>query len=170
MASGKSGSWNFASFLLWLPCDLEKKLFCWQHCHHHTIIKGICLSVFPREKGGRAAFLHRNPVLQSANSFTPMSHKSSDRDGCVSLHCEHQKYCLKSSMSRSTWGFSQLSVWLLILAQVMISELWDQVPHWAPHWMWNLLKILSLCPLPPKCFLKKEKVPWRDLNAFFLMW
>ena len=39
------------------------------------------------------------------------------------------------------WG-SQLSVWLLVAAQVMISESWDKVPHQL--YTQSLLKILSL--------------------------
>ena len=35
---------------------------------------------------------------------------------------------------------SQLSIQLLISAQVLISGLWIQAPHWAPHLAWSLLK------------------------------
>ena len=38
---------------------------------------------------------------------------------------------------------SKLSVQLFILAQVMISESWDQAQCQALHWAWSLLKILS---------------------------
>ena len=46
---------------------------------------------------------------------------------------------------------SWLSVWLLISAQVMISQLWDQAPHWALSWQhepaWDSLSP-SLLPHP----------------------
>ena len=45
--------------------------------------------------------------------------------------------------------FSQLGIWLLILAQVMISWLWDRVPSWAVCWAWSLLGILSSSPSCP---------------------
>ena len=48
---------------------------------------------------------------------------------------------------------SWLSVWLLILAPVMIPGLWDWAPCWAQRWAWSLLKILSL----PVCLLKKKE-------------
>ena len=40
--------------------------------------------------------------------------------------------------------FSQLRVWLLISAQVMIPGSWDWALCWATWWAWRLLKILSL--------------------------
>ena len=55
-------------------------------------------------------------------------------------------------MRRGTWWLSWLSNQLLISAQVMISWWWDQAPHWALHWSWSLLRILSLpLPLPLPC-------------------
>ena len=39
---------------------------------------------------------------------------------------------------------SQLSVWLLVSAQVIISGLWDWAPHQALWWGRSLLEILSL--------------------------
>ena len=69
------------------------------------------------------------------------------------------------------WGVHGGSVnWAvdLISTQVMISGLWDQAPHWALHWAWSLLTILSisLCSSPHSyvcsltLFLKKEKKIW----------
>lgn len=49
----------------------------------------------------------------------------------------------------STGSLSMWIVWLLKLAGVMISGLWDQGPHWAAGCAWILLKILSpSLPLP----------------------
>ena len=45
---------------------------------------------------------------------------------------------------RAPGWLNQWSGQLLILAQVMISALWDQAPGWAPHWAWSQLKILPL--------------------------
>ena len=45
------------------------------------------------------------------------------------------------------WVAQSLNFLLLISPQVMISGLWDQVPHWVVHWVWSLLGILIL-PLP----------------------
>ena len=50
-----------------------------------------------------------------------------------------------------TW-LSQLSIGLLISAQVMIPGWWHRAPHPALHWVWSPLKILSLpLPLPLPC-------------------
>lgn len=59
--------------------------------------------------------------------------------------------CLHSSVS-----------WLRILAEVMMSWLWDQDLHWAPRSAESLLKVLSLpLPLPAskinKLIFKKAK-------------
>lgn len=61
----------------------------------------------------------------------------------------------------------QVSLRLLILAQVMISGSWDGAPHQAPRWAWSLLGILSfslslslpLClhPFPHSCSVSKKK-------------
>ena len=37
-------------------------------------------------------------------------------------------------------GLSQVNIWLLISAHVLISESWVQAPHWVPCWMWSLFK------------------------------
>ena len=57
------------------------------------------------------------------------------------------QHCLKKRKGAPGW-LSQLSIWLLILTQVIISGLWDQPPCWAPTWVGSLLEILSH-PLPP---------------------
>ena len=44
-----------------------------------------------------------------------------------------------------TWVLSQLSLWLLILAQVVISGSWDQAPRWASH---SFPSRGSACPSP----------------------
>ena len=74
---------------------------------------------------------------------------------------------LKKWKTGAIGWFIQLRVWLLILAQVMISWCWYWVLHWTLRWAWSLLKILSLyppAPLPHSCslspclsFLKKKK-------------
>ena len=48
------------------------------------------------------------------------------------------------NVSRAPDWLSQLSVGLLISAQVMISGSRDQAPCWTPYWAQSLLKILSL--------------------------
>ena len=58
-------------------------------------------------------------------------------------------YLKKTDLGEAV-SLSRLSVWLLISAQVMISQSWDRAPPWAPRWTWRLLKIFSLplCPSP----------------------
>ena len=46
-------------------------------------------------------------------------------------------------------GCTGLSDWLLVSAQVMISELWDQALHQALHLEWSLLETLSPSPSAP---------------------
>ena len=62
----------------------------------------------------------------------------------------------------------------LDFSSVTIPGLWDQVPHWASHWPWSLLKILSpsLCPSPLLALslflslkLKKKKITHLTLLA-----
>lgn len=80
---------------------------------------------------------------------------------------------------RDPWWLSRISIWPLILAQVIISELGDQAPHMAPGWAWSLLGILSLLlplPLPSTPYLgmctlslsKRTKnynwIPWISYN------
>ena len=51
----------------------------------------------------------------------------------------------------ATVWLSQLGIWLLILTLVLISVLWDPAPHRALHWVWSLLRVISLlfhCPSP----------------------
>jgi len=57
--------------------------------------------------------------------------------------------CLKSCVLRDAWVAQ--SVKRLPLAQVMIPESWDQVPHWAPCSGGSLL--LPLPAAPPACAL-----------------
>ena len=52
----------------------------------------------------------------------------------------------KSYSSTDDW-MAQLSVWLLISVQIIISGSWDPAQYWAPHWAWNLPPLLP--PLPP---------------------
>ena len=57
---------------------------------------------------------------------------------------------------------SWLSIWLLVLAQVIISGFWDQALHWALHWVCGLLKILFLplfLPLPCPSLNKRWGAP-----------
>ena len=55
----------------------------------------------------------------------------------------------KIKYDRGPWVVQSLNIWLLILAEVMISGLWDWVLCQGPCWVWSLLKILSLIlPLP----------------------
>ena len=68
------------------------------------------------------------------------------------LSCQMlSKYSLLKVHFRGPGWLSQLSVQLLIYAQVVIPESWDQVLRLALHWAWRLLGILSLsfCPSPP---------------------
>ena len=58
----------------------------------------------------------------------------------------------KGRRGGSGWLLSWLTIWFLILAQVMIPGLWDRALRQAPHWMWRLLKIFSSpLPLYPTC-------------------
>jgi len=82
-----------------------------------------------------------------------------------------QRACFKKKNGKGSLGWlSQLSLQLFILAQVMISESWNQAPHWALHWVQSPLvplplllppptPVLSLSLSPPQIniFLKKEK-------------
>ena len=59
---------------------------------------------------------------------------------------------------------SRLSIWLLILSQVMNSRLWDWTPHLALCCVWSLLKILSLSLWPSHMLaLKKKKKSSTDI-------
>ena len=60
------------------------------------------------------------------------------------------------------WGtwIAQLSILLLISAQVIISLLWDGAPRQAPCGMWSLLKTLSLPPSTTLSFSQKKNSPW----------
>ena len=51
--------------------------------------------------------------------------------------------------SRAPGWHSQLNLQLLVSAQVMISESYDQAPRQAPHSVWNLLTIYSSSPSAP---------------------
>ena len=66
----------------------------------------------------------------------------------------------------------RVSIWLWILAQVMISGLWDQAPGWALCWACSLCPLLSrkkkkenhmiyklLCSFPYNVFLL-QKICW----------
>ena len=64
---------------------------------------------------------------------------SSEKEGCL-------KSPLKGLGRGAPGWLSWLNVWLLILAQVMISQTWDQAPRWALHCVWTLIKILSPSP------------------------
>lgn len=55
--------------------------------------------------------------------------------------------CYFKSLHGVPWYFCQLSMWFLILIQVIIFGLWDGLSHWVPLWVWSLLWSLSL-PLP----------------------
>ena len=81
---------------------------------------------------------------------------SSVQHAAYSQYCiVHIKICWVDAMLRIlTIGLpewpSQLSIQLLILAQVMISELWGQAQRQAQLWEWSLLKILSHSPFSKK--------------------
>ena len=58
-------------------------------------------------------------------------------------------YFLKNYwISRGTW-VAWLSVWHLILAEVLISGSWVQAPFWAIGWVWHLLKKKKFTLVPP---------------------
>lgn len=68
---------------------------------------------------------------------------------CVTISCAPVLNKSHPRLGAPRW-LSQLSVRLLILAQVVISELWNPALSWAPRSDGRLLKILSLslCPSP----------------------
>lgn len=76
--------------------------------------------------------------------------------------------CRYKHHSRDTWVPPSIKCWLLILAQVIVSGLWDQAPYWAAHWIWSLLGFsLSIClsftPLTFSLSLKeKKKKEWKN--------
>ena len=65
------------------------------------------------------------------------------------------EFCHNTKKSKGALWLIHLSIQLWISDQVMISELWDQALHQAPHGAWSILKILSLflsrCPCPLCC-------------------
>ena len=63
----------------------------------------------------------------------------------------------KNSLGTHGW-LSQLSIRLLISAQVMIPGSWDGALHLAQHRVWRLLKILSLSPYPSPLLSKINKL------------
>lgn len=77
--------------------------------------------------------------------------------------------CHRSKSFRGSQWLSWLSLWVLILARVVISGAWDGALHWALCWVWSLLGILSLflCvppphpPPPKKTHTKKELFHWQ---------
>ena len=76
------------------------------------------------------------------------------------------KSYLKIYTSGVAW-VAQLSVQLLISAQVMISQSWAWLPHQAPCWVWNLLKILSLpLPLSPSLLTHSEKIKIKKIYIY----
>ena len=56
---------------------------------------------------------------------------------------------LRNGIHGAPGWLSLLGVWLLILAQVMISGSWDWALCWAPGSAGSLLEIPSLCLPPP---------------------
>ena len=72
---------------------------------------------------------------------------------------------VKKTVGTPGWH-SQLSIKLLISAQVMISGSWDQDLCWTLCWVWSLLGILSLplplpLPSPLSLSLKKNYKIWQ---------
>ena len=74
---------------------------------------------------------------------------------------------------------SQLSIRLLVSAQVMISGSWHRAPRWALSGAWSLLKILSPSPSAPPTALgslsKKKKKDftskeWDNRGAWVAQW
>ena len=86
------------------------------------------------------------------------------------LSCQHRARCRAWSRGPRdrdlswSWLLNRLShpgapsVWLLILARVMILGPWDQAPRQAQCWVWILLKFLSLssCSSPPLALSLKK--------------
>ena len=66
----------------------------------------------------------------------------------------------EETVSWGAWVAQLVSIWLLILAHVMIPGLWDPAPHRAePYfllWAWSLLETLSPSALPHPFKLKKK--------------
>ena len=67
-------------------------------------------------------------------------------------HVDRKTMFVKIEKGVPGW-LSQLTIWLLILIQVMISGLWDGTPLWAP-----CLRLSSYCSTPlPNFSLSKRK-------------
>jgi len=84
--------------------------------------------------------------------------------GLLKLESESSKAYPKLGYIKElpAWGvpgwLSQSNVQLLILAQAMISGLWNRAPRQAPCWAWSPLEILSLpLPLLPPNLSQKNK-------------
>ena len=71
---------------------------------------------------------------------------------------------LKMSIIGMPGWLSWLSLWLLILVQVMTSEPWDWIPHWALHSAGKLHEILSLALIPSTPPLGCAHTPHTELN------
>ena len=75
----------------------------------------------------------------------------------TSLHpytCHLCTHLIKNTFLGAPGWFSWLSIWLLILAQVMIPGSWDRAQRQALRWVWNLLSLLLLPLSSLSLFLK----------------
>ena len=101
------------------------------------------------------AHIHTYPCVYSQHytSFFHMSLLAHTSTAIVSHYHFKFLYLLKGIKTENSFKniiggasgwFSQLSISLLILAQVMIPGSWDWAPHRAPHCVWSLLEILPL--------------------------
>ena len=92
-------------------------------------------------------------LVPAGDNKAPISHHQSS--SIELLECAYNLAagfytCRASDSKRSETGvpvwYSELSVQLLVLAQVVIWGLWDRAPSWTQHWPQSLLKLLSPSP------------------------
>ena len=88
----------------------------------------------------------KNKVKRQHTAWEKISANHVSDKGLVS---RTYKESLKFYNKRVPGWLSQLSIQLLISAQVMTTKLWDEAPCWALHWVWSLFKI----PPPPPSLL-----------------
>lgn len=101
-------------------------------------------------------------LLWLSSAFAIMNETADFFTGFVSFHTSSLVKSLFKSFVHFKFSYlgalgclSQLSIRLLISAQVMVMGLLDQTPCWAPCWVWVPVKILPL-PSTSEKTIKEE--------------
>lgn len=120
--------------------------YIWQWGFFKLIQVGLILSWF---SSSRTRLWHKE--LSASRIFGTWSQKTLERVG-------RGKQDKQRDREHPGW-LSRLSIWLLILAQVTISESWDQALSQAPHCgsCSRFSPSLSCCPSPPTQREKKNR-------------